>query len=79
MIRFCVLLCGLLLGAAGGALAQSGSLSGRVLSRESRAPLEAARVEASLSGSGDGEVTATEALDAALSGSGDLTVVLRRR
>lgn len=45
MIRSGVILCGLLLGGSCVALAQSGSLSGRVLSRESRAPLEAARIE----------------------------------
>jgi hypothetical protein len=45
MIRLLVVLACLLLGAAHPALAQTGSLSGRVISRDSRAPLEAARVE----------------------------------
>lgn len=45
MIRSGALLCCLLFLGSGGVLAQSGSLSGRVLSRESRVPLEAARIE----------------------------------
>ncbi|HEX9165945.1 MAG TPA: carboxypeptidase regulatory-like domain-containing protein, partial [Gemmatimonadales bacterium] len=45
MVRFLALCWGLVLGGSGTALAQTGALSGRVVSRESRAPLEAARVE----------------------------------